>query len=128
MRRIIPNLRALGNRRDAVLPLLIVLVGLASFGLGRLSAFDEARGGLRLDAAPELLPANDGNVKHSQGAVVGQAAQAQGQFVASRSGVAYHYPWCSGAKRISDENKIYFESRREAEQAGYRAAKNCPGL
>jgi len=50
------------------------------------------------------------------------------QIVASKNGEAYHYIWCPGAKRIKDENKIYFNSKEEAEKVGYRPAKNCPGL
>jgi len=50
------------------------------------------------------------------------------QIVASKNGEVYHYVWCSGAKRIKEENKIYFKSKEEAEKAGLRPAKNCPGL
>jgi hypothetical protein len=49
-------------------------------------------------------------------------------FVASKKGKVYHLPWCPGAKAIQEDNKIYFSSREEAEKAGYRPAKNCPGL
>jgi methylphosphotriester-DNA--protein-cysteine methyltransferase len=48
--------------------------------------------------------------------------------VASKSGKAYHLPWCSGAQRIKEANKIYFASKAEAEQAGYTPAANCPGI
>lgn len=57
-----------------------------------------------------------------------QTPQNEKQIVASKNGEVYHYVWCSGAKRIKEENKIYFNSKEEAEKAGYRAAKNCPGL
>ncbi len=42
----------------------------------------------------------------------------------SKSGV-YHYPWCSGAKKMNQENKIEFSSATKAEEAGYRLAGNC---
>lgn len=51
-----------------------------------------------------------------------------GAYVASRSGTAYHLPWCVGALRIREENKIWFSSKEEAEQKGYHPAKNCKGL
>ncbi len=51
-----------------------------------------------------------------------------GKYVASKSGSAYHFPWCSGAKRIKEANKIYFNTKEEAEKAGYRPAGNCKGL
>jgi len=37
----------------------------------------------------------------------------------------YHYTWCSGAKRIKEENKIWFNSAQEAESGGYTLAGNC---
>lgn len=52
----------------------------------------------------------------------------QGIYVGSRSGTTYHLPWCSGALRIREENKIWFTSRQEAETSGYRPAKNCKGI
>lgn len=51
-----------------------------------------------------------------------------GQLVGSKNGTKYHYPWCSGAERIKEENKIWFQSAEEAKRAGYTPAANCPGL
>ena len=48
--------------------------------------------------------------------------------VVSKNGSKYHYPWCSGAQRIKEENKIIFENKEEAEKSGYEPASNCPGL
>jgi hypothetical protein len=49
-------------------------------------------------------------------------------FIGSKNSDIYHLPECSGAKRIKEENKKCFESKEEAEKAGYRPAQNCPGL
>jgi methylphosphotriester-DNA--protein-cysteine methyltransferase len=61
-------------------------------------------------------------------AVSAQKTVIKGSFVASKSGKAYHLPWCSGAKRIKEENKIWFQTKEEAEKAGYHPAGNCEGL
>lgn len=37
----------------------------------------------------------------------------------------YHYVWCSGAQRIKEENRLWFNSAQEAESAGYTLAGNC---
>lgn len=50
------------------------------------------------------------------------------EVVASKNGKTFSYPWCSGAKRISEKNKIVFSSKKEAESKGYREAKNCSGF
>lgn len=53
---------------------------------------------------------------------------ATAQYVGSKSGNKYHLLTCSGAKRIKEENKVFFATAAEAEAAGYTAAANCPGL
>ncbi|MFH1608762.1 MAG: hypothetical protein ABH951_01935, partial [Patescibacteria group bacterium] len=52
----------------------------------------------------------------------------EGLLVGSKNGTKYHYPWCSGALRIKEENKVWFNSMEEARQAGYTPAANCKGL
>ena len=37
----------------------------------------------------------------------------------------YHHTWCSGAKRIKEENKIWFDTSTAAEAADYSLAGNC---
>ncbi len=54
--------------------------------------------------------------------------QQETYVVASKKGKTYSFPWCSGAKRISQKNKIIFKSKKEAEEKGYREAKNCAGF
>lgn len=48
-----------------------------------------------------------------------------GIFVASKNSNIYHKPDCQYAKRIKEENKIWFQSAKEAEKAGYKPDKNC---
>ena len=49
-----------------------------------------------------------------------------GNFVASINGKAYYPANCAAAKRIKEENRIWFASREEAEADGYKSAQNCP--
>lgn len=107
---------------------VVILLALASFGLGRLSVL---RG--------EKFPIQFIEPQNQEAAVLGAATpppHSEGGppktgdklYVASKNGSAYHFPWCSGAQRIKESNKIYFPSREEAEKAGYRPAANCEGL
>ena len=117
------------------LGLIIVLVALASFGLGRLSARGSATSGLKV-IYPEGMKAEvmQGSVaaaisKTSKGASTNASSTVGSeQVVASKSGTKYHYPWCAGAKSIREENKIYFANPAEARAAGYEPAANCKGL
>ena len=56
------------------------------------------------------------------------ASAAEGKYVASKSGTKYHLPWCGGAKQIKEANKIWFDTKEEAEAAGYTPATNCKGI
>jgi hypothetical protein len=51
-----------------------------------------------------------------------------GKYVASKTGSKFHLPTCAGARGISEANKVWFESREEAERAGYAPAANCKGI
>lgn len=116
--------------------LLIVLVGTASFGLGRLSKTSLSHGDIRI-LTPQNASANVlGSVSVSENTKSTQpelpenvyVGESGGEVVASKSGTKYHYPWCAGAKQISEKNKITFVSIEEARKAGYTPAANCKGL
>ena len=105
------------------IPILLLLVVLLAFGLGRLSKLTSQTPDLIVDINTEQLS----NVLGASSEAVG-AGEGEGKYVASRNGTKYHYPWCSGAKRISEANKIWFNTVEEAVSAGYSRAGNCPGL
>jgi hypothetical protein len=105
---------------------VFLLSNAASFGLGRLAALEAQREPVRWEQAAAVPAAADpGHAPASPEPVVPISG---GAYVASKSGKAYHLPWCSGAQRIKEANKIYFASKAEAEQAGYTPAANCPGI
>ena len=100
--------------KDIILVIVIVMVALISFGLGRLSKIKEGRVPLSVETAStsdvEAVRVSDGDV------------------VASKNGTKYHYPWCPGAATIKEENKVTFSTTEEARKAGYQPASNCKGL
>lgn len=121
---------------EGVLTLLVVLfVCIASFGLGYIAGKDAGREGIVIQQRPK---AEIEHVQESLSASAGQAIvstpeeipalSAGGQYVASKKGTKYHLPWCAGAKSMKEENKIWFNSKEEAEKAGYTPASNCKGI
>ena len=65
------------------------------------------------------------------GAAAGEGAGTRvlvGKYVASKNGTKYYLPNCSGAKRISETNKVWFATAAVAVAEGYTPAANCPGL
>ena len=103
--------------------LLIVLVGFGAFGLGRLSVTPPQSKGVQVFTSPDTQVAGIGHT-----IVPADSQQKEGEVVASKNGSKYHYPWCSGAQRIADENKIWFNTIEEARAVGYTPAANCKGL
>jgi hypothetical protein len=101
----------------------MTLLGLFSFGLGRLSV--ESNENLTILECPNTCVT--AKVAQIKGATDSNVFQT-GQYVASKNGTKYHFPWCSGAQRIKSENMIYFETAEEARRAGYTPASNCKGL
>lgn len=49
-----------------------------------------------------------------------------GKYIASKTGVKYHIPKCDWAKKIKKENRVWFDSKEEAEAKGLKAC-NCVG-
>ena len=98
--------------------ILVLLIGILSFFLGRMSA-DE------ISSLKNLLP------NQNQGSVIVSTPaenQADIYMVASKNGSKYHLPWCPGASQIKDANQVRFENKADAEGQGYTPAANCPGI
>ena len=49
-----------------------------------------------------------------------------GPIVGNRRSKIYAWPGCGTYDRMAPQNRVVFPSRTAAEQAGYRAAYNCP--
>jgi uncharacterized protein (UPF0333 family) len=112
--------------------LIIILVGLAGFGLGKLSNAGEGKAviiqtentqNLKLDAAnnPQNTASAIGTVTEN----LNNNNSNPSNIVASKNGTKYYFSWCSGVGRIQDQNKVYFTSEQEAIDAGYTKASGC---
>lgn len=111
------------NSQDYFILIIIILVAFSSFGLGRLSTIENTK--KRPVVFEQSLPAATLSAKNTL--PENQSIQ-EGSLVASKNGTKYHFPWCSGAQRIKEENKIWFNSTKEAREGGYTPAANCKGL
>lgn len=131
--------------KDLYIVILLVVVAGTSFGLGRLSLAHKAGNGVSLvyprESAEALVqPANSliGAQKAVSGTTNKPASAGSDavltkpgidgiskQIVASSRGSKYYYVWCSGAKSLSETNKIYFATEAEAEAQGYTKSTSC---
>lgn len=126
--------------REVYMVILIITVASLSYGLGRLSKIREVREPLRIENITTEKNNGEGEsgvlsktvISNNQAAIITTPVitnnATTGQYVGSKTSDKYHLPWCSGAKRIKEENKIWFASIADAEAKGYKPAANCPGL
>jgi len=122
------GLKTLESRDIFIIALIILIAGL-SFGLGTLSGQTKERSSVKIHQSASVFEGvsqNEG-IKNSDSPRVSSDAS-DGKFVGSVNSDKYHYPWCSGAKRINEENKVWFSSKKEAAAQGYEPAGNCKGL
>lgn len=102
----------------------VLLLGVAAFLLGRLSVAIEPAAPVVL-YVPEATAALE-TVQRKE--TTAPQSATTGSYVASKNGSVYHLPWCSGAQRIKEENKVWYETKEVAEAAGLRPAANCKGI
>lgn len=111
------------NADDLFIALIIFLVGIVSFGLGRLSIIWPQKEPITIENHESRIMNQEGIALHGL-----KNSDSRGKYVASKNGTAYHLPWCQGAQKIKEENRIWFDTKEEAERSGYKPAGNCEGL
>jgi len=117
--------------KDILTVLIVILVGLGGFGLGRLS---KAQNGSGVQIEYLNGPISGSIEPLSQGANVVEALKSEppytargleGNFFASSRGKKYYPVGCSAGDSLKMENRIYFNTREEAEKAGYTLSSSC---
>ncbi len=100
------------DKKSIALIAIIILSATASFGLGRLSVAEEYRDKSEARVIiPELQNLSIDESKYA--------------FVASKSGTKYYPKGCKSINRIKPENRVFFESKEEAEGSGLTPAASC---
>jgi len=114
--------------KDVLIVIVIVLVALGSFGLGRLSKKPQ-NGGLQIEYTNQVinggvnaLSAQNQPKKEVLGVSTSNTIKT---YFASSRGSKYYYLGCTGGKELKEENKIYFNSEQEAINAGYEKSVTC---
>lgn len=115
------KLKSLAENETWYFSILLVLVGVTAFGLGKWSVLEKESPATQKNAEVTFYPTTTERLNKP-------ILSNQTQVVASRSGTRYHRPECPGAAQIKPDNLINFSSIALARAAGYTAASNCPGL
>ena len=128
--RSIAKIRSYGKKlldrvpTGVLLALVVVFASTGAYGIGYIAGQDTREGKLEVLQVPFVAATLSNTVSTPIRAEVPQG----GQYVASRNGTRYYFPWCGGAKNIKEENKVWFSTKEEAEAKGYTPAVNCKGL
>jgi len=115
--------------------LIIVGVGISSFGLGRISlnnSFNENNDSdMAIIETPKerLLPTGQAenllNITNNEISSTQPTQSTERRYVASKNGKMYYSLGCSGAKRINLENEVWFSTSEDAEKSGYTLSSTC---
>lgn len=105
--------------KDFLIVTIVILVGLGSFELGRLSK-ENAQEGLKIEYQGQN---DEKGTPNSQ--IVNKPISSGKSFFASSKGSKYYTISCGAGKTIKQENRVYFATGEDAEQAGYELSSSC---
>jgi hypothetical protein len=101
---------------------IIIIVGFASFFLGRISIESKREENSIIFINQDKITDNiQANALKSEF----EGKKAIGNFVASKNGKLYYPVSCKLSNRLAEKNKVYFDTKEEAEGAGFTFATNC---
>jgi len=113
---------------DLYIIAILILVGFASFGLGKISNYEKDKTPISILKTREAMIATVMESQTSTNSAQDTSKRTNVIVVASKSGTKYYYPWCTGVNRIKEENKVWFNSIESAKGAGLTPASGCTGL
>jgi len=113
--------------KNIFLTIFVVLAAFISFGLGRWSGLETVKKDIKIEfpKGQEASVFLETFATTTPKAVSGKTS---GTYVASKNGTKYYLPSCGSSKLISVKNRIWFDTKSEAESAGYAPASNCKGI
>jgi hypothetical protein len=113
--------------KDVLVVIIIILVGLGSFELGRLSK-NNSNNGIKIEYPDEeanIVGSINQNSSNLNNNLENSQKLISGNFFASNRGTKYYSISCSAGKTIKEENRIYFNTSTEAQSAGYELSSAC---
>jgi len=121
------------HQNKVILTIGGVLLAIASFGAGRLTVLEKSEPVVIEDPVEQVsqcpkCAVNKETADDAEEEDEDEEEVEQGDYVASKNGSKYYLTTCSGANRIKEENKVWFDTVDEAKAEGYEPAKNCKGL
>jgi len=129
----IDDQHAIAHNKVMVIDSATVITG--SFNFTKAAEEKNAENLLVIKEAPELVKAYEANIQahaaHAhpytrQASTAPPATDADGAVHGNRHSKVYRVPGCKGYAGMNPASVVTFASEAEAQQAGYRRAKDCP--
>jgi len=116
--------------KDILIVIIVILVGLGSFELGRLSK-ENISSGVKIEYPNQNSVQGTDQASNVVSAVSSPIIQTSNlipagkNYFASSRGSKYYTLGCSAGKSIKQANRVYFATTDEAERAGYTLSSSC---
>lgn len=107
-----------------------ILIGGSAYLIGNMNALESNLSEIQVVYPDAIAIKSDTKVEELKSTEVipsnnKEANLSTGKIVASKNGKRYYYPNCGGINRIKPENRIYFETKEQAEAKGLTLASGC---
>ncbi|MDE2399773.1 MAG: hypothetical protein KGL67_02070 [Patescibacteria group bacterium] len=120
--------------KNILVIIIVILVGISSFELGRLSKANSGSG-IKIEYPNQALSVADSQtagvikavepISNTSQTIQSSNSLSGKNFFASSRGAKYYTIGCSAGKTIKPENRVYFSTSSEAEAAGYALSSSC---
>jgi len=110
--------------KNILIVIIVILVGLSSFELGRLSK-ENSSSGVKIEYPNQSVILSENALQANTGVSSIISNSNSKTFFASNRGEKYYSIGCSGGKTIKQENRVYFATKEDAERAGYTLSSSC---
>lgn len=121
--------------KDIMTIIIIILVGISSFYLGRLSKkaqnegiqieYTNQQANVLSSQINDISTQNNIQNQNNSNTINSPLASTSKTYFASNRGQKYYSIHCSAGKTIKQENRIYFATKADAEKAGYELSASC---
>ena len=111
-----------------------ILIGGSAYLIGNMNALESNLSEIQIVYPDNIAINEDVQIEESQSQKSTtqsndmKSDSATGKIVASKNGKRYYYPNCGGINRIKPENRIYFDTKEQAESKGLTLASGCKAL
>lgn len=110
------------NEDKIILAIGFILVAFLSFGAGKLSETYRPQTPIIFKNAPDCPMASIAG-ETAAGSDAVDTATTQGKIIGNKNSKIYHLPGSASYNKISEENRVYFNTEADAEKVGYRKTK-----